>query len=447
MKKRFFAGFAAAAIAASMMAVPVGASTTSFTYTPVSGGDFVFNKYLVVDDNATVPKATFTYTIAPAGITTAHLTAGNVELYNGAAGAVMKTSDPDAQFTSASATATGAASFTNNKGVAGSTINILDSMTGKKYATDTVTVDFSACSFNEPGVYRYTLTETAVAAPYSHINAAVRTLDVYVQDTGTALEVTGYVLYDSDIGDTAPTNYSASGAETGIGYNTNENDTATGKKSSGFVNGYETVDLTVSKAVTGNQGSRDKYFKFTIKSNTTLEETDKFYLSGNFEAAPTATSATSYATADMAVTANGAVLDTDTSTYYVTGATLNTGYVIYMQAGQNVVVNGLPKGVSYTVTEDAEDYTPSTAVSGDTTNDGTDLTDTTDNVNIASGSAVTVSDTNLTADTTVAYTNNRTGTIPTGVILTVAAPAVIGLGVLGLIVMLNVKKKREDAEE
>lgn len=455
MKKRFFAGFAAAAIASGMMAaVPASASAAAFTYTGVNGTTFEFNKYLVVDANATIPKAQFTYTILPdSSVTTTHLTTNNVELYKGVDGAVMSSTNGTADFTSADTTSTSTVDVNNQTGGETSTITVLsgDYATGYKYATDSVVVDFTGCSFNEPGVYRYKLTETAPNAPYSNLTQADRTLDVYVQDTGTGttgtLAIAGYVLYDTVVSG-APANYAAADAATGIGFNANEiNSTAQNKKSSGFVNRYETVDLTVSKAVTGNQGSKDKYFKFTIKSNTTLEATDKFYLSGNFEADPTATSATSYETKAMAVTANNAVLDATTNSYYVTGVTLNTGYDIYLQAGQNVTVNGLPKGVSYNVTEVAEDYTPSTVVSGDTTNDGDDLTVDTDNVDIAAGNTAAVSDTNLTQDTTVAYTNDRSGTIPTGVILSIAGPAVVGLAVVGGIIFLNVKKKREDSEE
>ena len=440
-KRRFAAAVSLAAVASMLAAMPFGAGAESFTYEPVQGADFSFNKYLVVDENATVPKATFTYTIEPAGIETKHLTGTDVELYNGAAGAVMKTTDPDAQFTSESTTSTDAAGFTDNKGASAS-INVLGDMDGKKYATDSVTVDFSACDFTEPGVYRYTLTESDVTAPFQMLTEKVRTLDVYVQDKGTGtageLEVTGYVLYDKDMAAVAPTNYSETDAETGIGYNTNENDTASGKKSSGFVNGYETVDLTVTKAVTGNQGSKDKYFKFTITSNTTLEATDKFYLTGSFEAA---TAATKYDTAEMAVTANSAVADGES--YYVTGETLNAGYVIYMQANQDVTINGLPEGVSYTVTEDPEDYTPTAAISagdtktGDASEEGTAIA--------LDGSAM--SDTFMKEDTTIDYTNNRQGTIPTGILLSIAAPALIGVIVLGAIIFLVVKGKRRSTEE
>ena len=454
IRKRFLAGFAAAAIAGSMMAaVPAGAD--QFNYNAVNGGDFTFNKYLVVDENATIPKVQFSYTIQPdSAVTTTHLTSSNVELYRGVNGAVMSATNGTADFTSASTTSTSTASVSNQTGGGTSTITILSGeyASGYKYATDSVVVDFTACSFTEPGVYRYKLTETTPTAPYSNLTDDARTLDVYVPDkrTGTygELEVTGYVLYNTLVTG-APTNYQEAEAVAGIGFTSAEIDktgTNENKKSSGFVNRYETVDLTVSKAVTGNQGSKDKYFKFTIKSNTTLETTDKFYLSGDFEAAPTATSATSYTTANMAVTANHAVLDNTTNTYYVTGATLNAGYVIYMQANQNVVINGLPKGVSYTVTEDAENYTPSTTVTGDTTNDN-DLNNSDDDSSIASGNTVTVSDTNLTMDTIVAYTNNRTGTIPTGVILAVAGPAVVGLVVVGGIIVINAKRRREDAED
>ena len=54
-KRRFEAAVSLAAVASMLAAMPFGAGAESFTYAPVHGGDFSFNKYLVVDENATVP--------------------------------------------------------------------------------------------------------------------------------------------------------------------------------------------------------------------------------------------------------------------------------------------------------------------------------------------------------------------------------------------------------
>ena len=68
-KRRFFAGFAAAAIAASMMAVPVSAESgttpapSSETYEPVGGESWTFDKILTLGTDDLVPPVTFEWEI------------------------------------------------------------------------------------------------------------------------------------------------------------------------------------------------------------------------------------------------------------------------------------------------------------------------------------------------------------------------------------------------
>ena len=100
--------------------------------------------------------------------------------------------------------------------------------------------------------------------------------------------------------------------------------------------------------------------------------------------------------------------------------------------------NKLTRKSQEAIAEANKDYDVTTAVEGDTANGET---------SIASGTAATVTDALLTADTTVAFTNNKTGAIPTGVILSIAAPACVALAVVGGIVLLKIKRSREDDEE
>ena len=60
---------------------------------------------------------------------------------------------------------------------------------------------------------------------------------------------------------------------------------------------------------------------------------------------------------------------------------------------------------------------------------------------------VTVSDTKLKNDAYETFTNDKTGTIPTGILLSVAAPAGVGIVVIGGIAYLLIKNKRREAEE
>ena len=131
----------------------------------------------------------------------------------------------------------------------------------KKVAFAKVEVAFYNVTFSEPGIYRYIITEqrNQVEDVYLYDTKAsepgmmTRVLDVYVMDDGNGnLVIKDYVMLENPVDiKTNATNGSAS-------YNS-------AIKSDGYVNEYETYDLTISKTVTGNQGSRDKYFKFSIE--------------------------------------------------------------------------------------------------------------------------------------------------------------------------------------
>ena len=138
--------------------------------------------------------------------------------------------------------------------------------TGEKYATKQVTVSFSGITFSEPGIYRYIISETAsaahAAAGLMHDNDTDRVLDVYVVDNNGALEVAGYVMHknDEDVNINAtmgPADVATAGA-------------ALDDKTDGFTNELNSTDLKITKQVTGNQASRDKYFELTITAVASL---------------------------------------------------------------------------------------------------------------------------------------------------------------------------------
>lgn len=58
-----------------------------------------------------------------------------------------------------------------------------------------------------------------------------------------------------------------------------------------------------------------------------------------------------------------------------------------------------------------------------------------------------MSDDYIKGNAIVDFTNTRTGTIPTGILLSVAAPAAVGVVVIGGIAYLLIKNKRREAEE
>ena len=197
-------------------------------------------------------------------------------------------------------------------------------------------------------------------------------------------------------------------------------------KTDGFTNEYSSKDLKVEKEVTGNQASRDKYFEFTVKA-TNVNDDDRFDVSiaddSDASTNDGSADATSGTTASTRTSNQG-----KTNPQTVTGAALKAGQKFYLQHGQSIVIRGLAPNVSYTVTEDAEDYR-STAKSGDTN----------------TGVIGTIAGNGKLA--TAGFTNTRNGVVPTGVMMAVAPFAIItlcGCTGAGVIIAGRKKKKKEE---
>ena len=218
---------------ASVLISPVQAATT---YTPVAGTSCNFNKYLIMDAGDNVPNATFAFTIAPGAAISADTSDNQtMQVLPGVGSPTIA----DVTFAPSDSTATAAGTNidvarTNAQrgGSAGDTVQ-LDS--GEKYATKQATVDFSGVTFDEPGIYRYIITETAsadhAAAGIVHDTDTDRVLDVYVTDDGNgALVVSGYVLH-TDVSNVAisPSMGSSDVASAGA---------ALSDKTDGFTNEY-----------------------------------------------------------------------------------------------------------------------------------------------------------------------------------------------------------------
>ena len=111
----------------------------------------------------------------------------------------------------------------------------------------------------------------------------------------------------------------------------------------------------------------------------------------------------------------------------------------YLQHGNSVTLKGLPYGVSYTVTEEAEDYRPETEIlSGDEMTDesgsggGTEI--------MFGGNLNQVRDTSMLKDTALQFTNTRAGIIPTGLADSIR-PALFGLGLAGALMLVLLLQK------
>ena len=356
------------------------------TYT-VSGTHTQFNKYLVVDEDTNIPAISFNFTVASGT-------------------AVEATATTPAILAGVGAPTIAPVSFTDGQATSKSAPTDLNLASGKKFAVQTATVDFSGVTFTEPGVYRYVITEQettgAKAVTYdtqaATAGSKVRYLDVYVADVNNALTVRSYVMH-----------------ETATVVANNDDDGKADDKSSSYVNEISTKDLEFGKEVTGNQGSKDKYFKFQLAiSNAQAKTTYSIDLS-SAEASPTATAATSYS--NMTNPASFTTNDTGDATI-----------TFYLKDGQYIKIPGLPDGYDYTLTETAEDYTSSATISAANGKGGVAYSD-------------GVTGTNVSKDIKTGFTNDRAGIIPTGVIMTIA-PFAIGICVFGAIIIFIICRRK-----
>ena len=388
------------------MAMPAFAAGTIYTGMTGDADSFktTFDKYLVMDKGASVPAAEFTFTIAPGKGATAG---------NGTVAILPGVMTPTV----------GKAVFASNTGT-NTTLQTGDEVTfnsaTQKYAKQLVTVDFTGVQFTEPGIYRYVISENSCSVKGIVIDANPRYLDVYVEDaTGIdgvkKLTIAGYVLHTVANASVA--------AGTGMG----AAESQTYVKSKGFTNQYIAHDLTFSKAVDGNQASRDKYFAFTVKIEGALPTTSYNVNINNADAISGTNSATIAANAGKT---NATAITTDGNG--------NAEVTFYLQHGQSITIEGLTDGTVWTITENEEDYKASVSVNKGTSTDANHATsDNAATVEVKEG---------ITADTTVDFTNSRAGVVPTGVFLTVAPFAIIlFVGIAG-VAMVLLKKKRAYAE-
>lgn len=274
-------------------------------------------------------------------------------------------------------------------------------LSGQNVASGSITIDeiIDPSLYTAPGIYRYTVTETAVSTPYSLIGEAVKYIDVYVEYPDAApdtLTVTGAILHDEI-----------------VSYDPTTGEASNTTKTASYINKYETNNLTFTKSVTGNQGDKTKFFTFTVKATagSVFQDSDKF---------------------DITFT-NGAAFHADNNytNPYVTGNELNTGFKVILKDTSSVQIVGLPENLSVTVSEDNEEYVVSFR-------DATQYVTT--NVSDASATAA------MNGDAAVTFVNDKGGTVPTGILLTVA-PFAVGLLVFGAIVIYLTAKRRRLQDE
>lgn len=324
----------------------------------------------------------------------------------------------------------------------------------EKYAKAKLTLDFSGVEFPEPGIYRYVVTEFLDSTKKE--TEKVKTVDVYVynsEKTPGALEVGAYIIYDGKrtevpadlpdwaeliterkddvlealgkLGIVAPDDLNDLNDEVKrqIGY------LIVGEKNDIIEHDQKTHNLTFGKVVTGNQGSKVKYFEFTvnIEGLTPNQKYDVVLPKDGYD--------------------YGEGVDMSTVTAGVDGKVTQK---FYLKHGEYISINGLDKGFKYEVTEEeAVGYTQQKYLDdGNTIGgipadlstlnwDGVDGNDALDDKTVES---------EVSKDIYTGYVNDKTGKIPTGVLSTVKTSAgVVFLGLAGIAVgAFSLKKKKED---
>ena len=396
LKTRLWALAATLLLLISLLAMPVSA---------VKGGTTTFNKYLILNENAHVPDADFTFKIAPGTPVPADSASGMPAIYAGIGA-------PTVSVAAFSPDDTATTKVENNE---------VTLETGEAYAKKQVTVDFSSVDFTAPGIYRYTITEND---PTSQSGVEIegnstRTLDVYVEytdDSATNLAVTHYVLQDG----------------------TDNPNSAT--KSKGFTNTYTTYDLTLTKKVTGNQGDRDKFFRFTVEISNAVPGTVYDVV------IPTTDTPQQD---DLEQGDNLSSVNSNRLTVGAAESPSTTGSVTgtyYLKSGQSIVIQGLTKDTKYTIEEksystDGYSTAYSVEVGGKEVVQSTTSNSTGDRK--MSIDATEPDGTATTGDNTVTFTNSKSGTVPTGILLETAPYLILGaVVVVGLVVLFATRRRR-----
>ncbi len=230
------------------------------------------------------------------------------------------------------------------------------------------------------GIYQYTVKEVEPATKYKGMEYDNSTYNIYV------------FVYEDETPDAIVVE------EDGKILGDTESNTKFEKVE--FVNDYTVHTLTITKTVTGNQGEMNRGFDFTF--TVTGDETgEKFRW-------------VVYDKDGEAVTTNNGYGEVGTVT------------TVPLKSGESVKIYGLSSGDHYTVKE--ADYT---------TNDG--YTTKVDNEVVAENKK----EGTITADTTVAYENNRGITTPTGIV-TEYAPYILLVAAAGAFAVLFLRRKKEE---
>lgn len=259
--------------------------------------------------------------------------------------------------------------------------------------TETGTIDFSSATFTHPGVYKYTITETASSNSTYPVDNTEYTVEITVQNTNTASpdgeNFTAYLfLKDSSEQKVAQAEYTSAADQSDFAH------------------------VVLNKHVTGGDADVTDYFPYTVS----LYAAGTYTING-LTAGVSCGGSTQAATATLS---GGSTSTPSTATICLKhGDSVTIGY-------ENSL-NTIPTGTRIDIVETPGTYTPSYTVNGG-----------------SSVSSASLSNHTLTnGTTTVAYTNNKASTVPTGVILTIIPYVLLVIvSVGGTVLYMNMKDKK-----
>ncbi len=248
MLKKVSTVTAAGMMMTAMLGMQVSAAESSSTEATVKKNPMI-TKQITKESNIYAPKTTFKFTVAPG--TAVPASENQKAIYAGPANGVTLDKDVIASVPADS-------DIGNEKITVGTTkLNVNESV-------------FTKGEDAKPGIFRYVVSEVATDKDGNAYEGVAYTteqkyFDVYVtSDDEGNLEVSSYLFVDK-----------TDSKSKGEGVFTND-----------YSSRHDTLkDLTVKKEVTGNQGNRNKDFKFTIKVDGAAGE--QYYVTFSDGKAPT----------------------------------------------------------------------------------------------------------------------------------------------------------------
>ena len=415
-------------------------------------------KILKIENGSNIPAATFTITVSAIPNDIAR-TNSTLQVYKGVTPnlVTLTPTGGTAKDGSADFVYTAQKKKDANNDSTGDYVTIKDANPDADHytATKEMELNFSKVVFPEPGVYRYILTESGDSAGVAYDTNKTRTLDVYVEDATVkatsspdqkTLTITKYIMYVGTLSD-GPSNAKQESQgtkqtlEDGVTEVTPNGLGVSGAtKSVGFVNSYPAVGLTFGNEVNGNQGSKDKYFKYTLtltgtagtKLDVNLSKADK-------KIAKNPNPATTCITGDEGV---------ENPEIITIGSNGTVSVDFYLQDAQYVTVNGIAEGMEYTLSVEEEEYSKEEKISKDDSTFDKDNDDKYDELQDAvSGKIEKDQNDGKIHNIYTGYTLSKTGIIPTGVILSVAPWVIAGMVILAGIAFFAIRSGRKYEEE